>query len=94
MKFAGSRYLGKAAKVVTITHNGGGTTAARWLIREAPQQIRDGILVQQVSALTFDPIETGDEVTDSAGRRWSVIDVKTTSSGEQHPLFNVRLGAV
>ena len=88
------RYLGKASEAVTIRHNGGATTAASWVTREAPELVRDGILVQQRFALTFDRIETGDEVVDSSARRWIAVEVKTTSSGGQHPLFDVRLGAV
>ena len=85
------RYLGKSAEAVTIRHNGE-MTPAKWLTREAPELVRDGVVVQAMGALTYDPIATGGQVEDSAGRRWIAVAVQTTSSGGQHPLYDVRLG--
>ena len=90
----GKRYLGKAAEAVTIRHSGGATTAATWVVREAPKLVRNGILVQQRSALTYANIGDGDEVVDSSGLRWVVIEVQSSSFAGQHPLSDVRLGAV
>ena len=88
------RYLGKASEHVLIRHNDGATTVASWVTRESPQIARDGVLVQQRSALTFDRVEPGDQIEESAGRRWIVIEVETTSSAGQPPIYDVRLGAV
>ena len=88
------RYLGKASERVKIRRNGGPMMAGEWVTREQPIALRDSILVQQRFALTFDRIETGDQIEDSAGLLWIAVEVKTTSSAGQHPLFDVRLGEV
>ena len=87
------RYLGKSAEAVTIRHNGE-VTPATWLTREHPLDISDGVSVQQRFALTYATIQAGDEVTDSAGLRWVVIEASMSSFAGQHSLSDVRLGAV
>ena len=88
------KYLGKSAEAVTIHRSGGTSTAGTWLTREHPLDISDGVSVQQRFALTYATIQAGDEVTDSAGQRWVAIEVQSSASGEQHAIFDVRLGAV
>ena len=87
------KYLGKSSEPVTISRDGV-TTPATWLRREAPKLVGKGLWVQEIAALTYSEIETGNEVVDAAGRRWVAIEVSTSSFGGQNPLYDVRLGAV
>ena len=93
MTFNGSTYLGKASESILISR-GGERTVGTWIMREQPTLLRDGVMVQTIRALTYSQVETGDEVVDAAGRRWSVIEVQTTSSGRGNPLFDLRVGAI
>ena len=88
------RYLGKAAAAMTIHHGSGGTTAGTWLAREMPLDVGEIIAVQQKFALSYDRIETGDEVVDAAGLRWIVIEASMSSFAGQHSLTDMRLGAL
>ena len=92
MTFEGKRYLGKSAEHVSIRHNGGPMTAGEWLTRESPVAIRDGILVHQRSALTYANIATGDQVTDSMGQRWVVIEVPVVVERRTVPTFRRATG--
>lgn len=88
------QYLGKGAEAVTIRHNGGGTTAGTWLTREHPIDVGEVSAAQQQFALSYDRIQSGDEITDATGQRWIVIEASMSSFAGQHSLTDMRLGAV
>ncbi|MDE0033310.1 MAG: hypothetical protein OXU75_09280 [Deltaproteobacteria bacterium] len=81
------------------THLGKGVTTARklpdgpdfqWRRRTAVREVADGIRVQETTALTYQPIESGAQVRDSSGR-WHVTRADITESAGHEPLYTLRI---